>query len=89
MGGLFAFKRLYGKQSPNISMHFQNSRSVFESARVTMSKLSDIRLPRSNNSNSRNGGIGGRVPHTTMIDEQEVADLSSQHANDDTRNLLG
>lgn len=83
MGGLYAFKRFYGKQSPNISMHFHNPRSAMEAARVKICKFNEIRISRQSNS-SKFGG----VPHTAMIDEQEITDLTSQNVNDDTRNLL-
>lgn len=86
MGGLFLFKRFYTKQSPNISMHFQNTRSAMEAARVKMCKFNEIRVSRPNTSTKYSGG--GGMPHTTMIDEQEITDLTSQNGNDDTRNLL-
>lgn len=83
MGGLFAYKRFYGKQSPNISVHFQNPRSAMEAARAKICKFNEIRISRQSNGTKFSG-----VPHTTMIDEQEITDLTSQNVNDDTRNLL-
>lgn len=83
MGGLFAFKRFYVKQNPNISMHFQNSRSAMEAARVKMSKFNDIRISRPGNNNSKHSS--NSIPHATMIDEQEIGEPNS---HDDTRNLL-
>lgn len=84
MGGLFAFKRFYAKQNPNISMHFQNSRSAMEAARVKMSKFNEIRICRSGNASKQSH----RIPHATMIDENEIGDSASQNGLDDTRNLL-
>lgn len=75
MGGLFAFKRFYAKQSPNIAMHFKNPRSAMETARVKICKFNEIRISRSSNSSKRSSG----VPHTTMIDEQEITDLTSKN----------
>lgn len=88
MGGLFVFKRFYTKQNPNISMHFQNTRSAMDAARVKICKFNEIRFNRNKStSNSKYGNSGG-MPHTTMIDEQEAADLTSQHLSDENRNLL-
>lgn len=87
MGGLFAFKRFYVKRNPNISMHFQNSRSAMEAARVKMSKFNEIRVIRSGKSSSSSSGgkHSTGIPHAAMIDEQEIGDSTS---HDDTRTLL-
>lgn len=90
MGGLFAFKRFYAKQNPNISMHFQNTRSAMAAARVKMCKFNEIRVCRQSNSYKRNGmpPPSSASAAATMIDEQDITDLTSRHHNDDTRNLL-
>lgn len=82
MGGLFVYRRFYDKKPINLSIHFENPRSVMEAARVKMGKLNE-RVNRKNNS-SRND-----TPHnSTMIEEQENNDLTSPHGHDETRQLI-
>lgn len=84
MGGLFVYRRFYGKPNCNISMHFENPRSAMEAARVRMCKLNEIMIHRNNNNNNNTSGHNDATS-TTMIEELENADFTS---HEDTQKLL-
>ncbi|XP_055304750.1 putative vitellogenin receptor [Sitodiplosis mosellana] len=85
MGGLFVYKRFFTKTNHTISMHFENPRSAIETARVKMCKLNEIMIHRQNNNNNHRGDV---PPPSTMIEEQEITDLSTPITSDDTQKLL-
>ncbi|XP_031628154.1 putative vitellogenin receptor isoform X2 [Contarinia nasturtii] len=87
MGALFIYKRLYGKQNINISMHFENSRSAIDAARVKMSKLNEIMIHRRGNKNNNQTTT---AKQSTVVEEQEISGFTnfSDTTLDDTQRLL-
>lgn len=84
MGGLFVYKRFYAKPDFNMSIHFENTRSAMEAARVKMGKLNEIMINRNNNNNNNRSN----VPPSTMIEEQEINDINHLSGHRDTQQLI-
>lgn len=84
MGGLFVYKRFYAKPAINIGIQFENPRTSANEARVKMCKLNEIMINRHNNNNNRTD----LPPPSTMIEEQEINDLSTPTTSNDTQKLL-